>query len=83
MGLNETTVTAPPATMRQYLAAAAQALANKLAGRVAAAPTQADLRGVQLREAQVALIHAEAEEERWRFTVGMLRARAARLSNEQ
>ena len=80
MTLTEHTERRAPRTFAQMLAALLRAASDRLDGGPTVAPAVADLKARQLYAAEVALLNAEAEEERHRFTVGMLRERVKRLA---
>ncbi len=75
--MNTLTTTVSTST---WLAAVLRALATRLDGDSIAPPTPQQLARDQLREAQVSLMNAEAESERYVHSVAMLKARTARLA---
>ena len=70
-------------TTVQWLAQVLRSLANRLDPVTIAPPTMREIRKQRLEAAQLALLEAEAEAERWTSTVDMLRGRVTRLSGEQ
>jgi hypothetical protein len=79
MNLTETKRNVRPTSLTQFFAATLRALADRLAGVTAEPPSVGDLRAAQRYDAEIALLDAEAEAERYTFTVGMLRERLRRL----
>ena len=78
--ITEPTELRAPRTFTQMLAAVLRHISDNLDGGPQKAPTIEELSSAQLYDARVALLAAEAEEERLRFTVGMLRERVKRLA---
>lgn len=79
--MNTTTAPSEPTPMSHLIAAALRRIADSLHQNTPP-PTRAQIAREQLHAAQVALLEAEAEAERWTHTVSMLRERVARLGSE-
>lgn len=77
--MNTTLSLQPPTTLAQWLAGIFRSTADRLDGGTVAPPSLDEVRRGQLRAAQIALLDAEAESERYSHTVAMLRKRVARL----
>lgn len=71
--------THPPITVRQWCADLLRVLAKHIEGATITPPTPQQIRIAKLREAEIALIDADAEAERTQHTAAMLRARVERL----
>ncbi len=67
-------------TMREWLAAIARHVTSRLEGDTIALPTVTEIAANKLRDTKLALMDAEADAERAKHTVAMLKARAERLS---
>jgi hypothetical protein len=73
----------PLTTLSQTVAGWFHAIAMRLDGDKIELPTPAQIAREQLRTAQIALMDAEAEAERYAHTAQMLRKRVARLTGAQ
>lgn len=80
MQLNETTTTPPPRTFSQWLGFILRAFGERLDPVTIERPV-ADIRRAQAYDAEIALLDAEAQAERYGHTVNMLRDRLKRLRN--
>jgi hypothetical protein len=81
MTLEAPTAPTPPRTFVQWLAAILRVASEQLDPSTITVPSLDEIRREKLRDVCHALLDAEAEEERARHTVALLRERKKRLSD--
>lgn len=82
MTLNQPTLQEHPRRISQIVASLFRGAANRLEGAYVTPPKVSEIRKGLKYDVEVALLVAEAELERYTFTVAMLRERLARLSDD-
>lgn len=73
------TTDSPPKTTAQWFAELLRKFAESFDASTIEAPTAQTLRESELQAAEIELVHAESQQETWRHTVSMLKARTRRL----
>lgn len=82
MTLNNPTLSLRRKTFGQTIASLFRSAANRLEGEPVAPPRISEIRKGLKYDVEVALLDAEAELERYSYTVAMLRERLGRLSDD-